>query len=292
MIETAPRRRRRAHRHRAGLPLRARRLARVQAEGRLMGAFLKTPEEWPLVLTGRAAALSGNAGDLDARRPQRRLRGAAQGRPRPRRHRHHRDRRRRRACAAAAGRASPTGAKWRAAANQPAGAALRRRQRLRRRPGPSGPTRRSSPRTRATLIEGIAIAAFAIGATEAIIAVRADDTALVTLLEGAILAAEEARLPRRQRPRHRLPGHRHRPARPGRVRAGRGDRPAQGARGPPRPARPAAALSHRDGPVRQAHRGQQRRDARRRARGSWPTARAAYAAIGSTGQPRHRRSSS
>jgi NADP-reducing hydrogenase subunit HndC len=43
-----------------------------------------------------------------------------------------------------------------------------------------------------TLIEGITIAAFAIGATEAIIAVRAEDTALVTLLEGAILAAEEA----------------------------------------------------------------------------------------------------
>ena len=43
-----------------------------------------------------------------------------------------------------------------------------------------------------SLVEGLAIAAFAIGATEAIIAIRAEDTALVTLLEGAILAAEEA----------------------------------------------------------------------------------------------------
>ena len=125
------------------------------------------------------------------RRPQRRLRGPAQGGPRPRRHGHHRHRRRRPACAAAAARAS--------------------------RPARSGAPRRTSPpasatssptatapipsvRTDATLIaadpwtliEGITIAAFAVGATEAIIAVRAEDTALITLLEGAILAAEEA----------------------------------------------------------------------------------------------------
>jgi NADH:ubiquinone oxidoreductase subunit F (NADH-binding) len=42
------------------------------------------------------------------------------------------------------------------------------------------------------VIEGLAIAAFAIGATEAILAVRAEDPALVTMLEGAVLAAEEA----------------------------------------------------------------------------------------------------
>jgi NADH:ubiquinone oxidoreductase subunit F (NADH-binding) len=42
------------------------------------------------------------------------------------------------------------------------------------------------------VIEGIAIAAYAIGATEAILVVRADDPALVTMLEGAALAAEEA----------------------------------------------------------------------------------------------------
>ncbi len=42
------------------------------------------------------------------------------------------------------------------------------------------------------VLEGLAIAAFAVGATEAILAVRADDPGLVTKLEGAALAAEEA----------------------------------------------------------------------------------------------------
>ncbi len=42
------------------------------------------------------------------------------------------------------------------------------------------------------VIEGLAIAAFATDATDAILAVRGDDPALVTLLEGAVLAAEEA----------------------------------------------------------------------------------------------------
>ena len=54
------------------------------------------------------------------------------------------------------------------------------------------------------LIEGLAIAAFAIGATEAIIAIRAEDTALVTLLEGAILGGGGGGLPGRGRPRLRL----------------------------------------------------------------------------------------
>jgi len=42
------------------------------------------------------------------------------------------------------------------------------------------------------VLEGLAIAAFAIGATEAVIAVRAEDTELVGRLEGAVGAAEEA----------------------------------------------------------------------------------------------------
>ena len=42
------------------------------------------------------------------------------------------------------------------------------------------------------VIEGAAIAAFAIGATEAIIAVRAEDTEAIRRLEAAIGAAEEA----------------------------------------------------------------------------------------------------
>ena len=56
------------------------------------------------------------------------------------------------------------------------------------------------------VIEGLAIAAFAIGATEAILAVRADDPALVDACSRApSLAAEEARLPGRRRPRLRSP---------------------------------------------------------------------------------------
>ena len=43
-----------------------------------------------------------------------------------------------------------------------------------------------------TVIEGLLIAAFAVGASEAILVVRADDPALVSKLEGAVLAAEEA----------------------------------------------------------------------------------------------------
>ena len=42
------------------------------------------------------------------------------------------------------------------------------------------------------VLEGLATAAFAIGATEAVIAVRAEDTELVRRLEGAVGAAEEA----------------------------------------------------------------------------------------------------
>jgi NADH:ubiquinone oxidoreductase subunit F (NADH-binding) len=43
-----------------------------------------------------------------------------------------------------------------------------------------------------SVIEGLAIAAFSVGATEAILAIRAEETALVRLLEGAVGAAEEA----------------------------------------------------------------------------------------------------
>src|SRR3954447_4540219 len=155
-----------------------------------MTAFLATPKEWPLVLTARAATLSGNAGDLDAavkagafdalRKAVRDL-GATgtiatvassglRGR---------------------GGAGSPTGEKWRAAANQ---------QATQRYVVANGYGADPAVRTDATLIgadpwaliEGLAIAAYAIGATEAVVAIRAEDSGLVTLLEGAILAAEEA----------------------------------------------------------------------------------------------------
>ena len=102
----------------------------------------------------------------------------------------------------------PTGEKWRAAAQRAGRPALRRRQRLRRGPVRAHRRRRSSAPTRGAVVEGLAIAAFAIGATEAIIAIRAEDTALVTLLEGAILGGGGGGLPGRGRPRLGLPDRR------------------------------------------------------------------------------------
>ena len=78
-----------------------------------------------------------------------------------------------------------------------------RRGRPRRRAATSSPTATARTRRAGTdrfllepdpyaVIEGAAIAAFAIGATEAIIAVRAEDTEAIRRLEAAIGAAEEA----------------------------------------------------------------------------------------------------
>ena len=155
-----------------------------------MGAFLTTPRGWPAVLTGHVAALDADPSDLDVavragafdglRTAVRDL--GATGTL---------------ATVAASGLRGRGGAgfataeKWRAAAEQPAGT---------RYVVANGYGADPAVRTDATLmsadpwvvIEGLAIAAFTIGATEAIIAVRAEDTALVTLLQGAILAAEEA----------------------------------------------------------------------------------------------------
>ena len=155
-----------------------------------MAAFLTTPRQWPSVLTGRVAAIAADPGDLDgavragafdALRIAVRDLGATgtiatvassglRGR---------------------GGAGFPTGEKWRAAASQPAG---------QRYVVANGYGADPAVRTDATLLaadpwavlEGLAIAAFAVGATEAILALRADDAALVTLLEGAVLAAEEA----------------------------------------------------------------------------------------------------
>ncbi|MEO5965613.1 MAG: NADH-quinone oxidoreductase subunit F, partial [Candidatus Limnocylindrales bacterium] len=155
-----------------------------------MGPFLTTPKDWPAVLTGRVAAIAAEPGDLDAAtragafealRIAVRDLGATgtiatvgssglRGR---------------------GGAGFPTGQKWRAAANQPAS---------QRYVVANGYGADPAVRTDVTLmaadpwalIEGLAIAAFAIGATEAVIAVRAGEAALITLLEGAVLAAEEA----------------------------------------------------------------------------------------------------
>ncbi len=155
-----------------------------------MTAFLTTPRDWPTVLTGRVAALEKDPDDLDAATRAGAFDGlriavrdlgatgtiatvAASG------------------LRGRGGAGYPTGEKWRAAASQPAG---------QRYVVANGYGADPGVHTDAALmaadpwlvLEGLAIAAFAIGATEAILAVRADDAALVTRLEGAALAAEEA----------------------------------------------------------------------------------------------------
>jgi NADH:ubiquinone oxidoreductase subunit F (NADH-binding) len=155
-----------------------------------MAQFLTTPKEWPAVLTGRAAALAADPSDLDAAIRA----GAFEGLRKAVRDLGPTGTIATVASSGLRGRGGggfPTGEKWRTAANEPA---------AQRYVVANGYGADPSVRTDATLIaadpwslvEGLAIAAFAIGATEAIIAIRAEDTALVTLLEGAILGAEEA----------------------------------------------------------------------------------------------------
>jgi NADH:ubiquinone oxidoreductase subunit F (NADH-binding) len=155
-----------------------------------MAQFLTTPKEWPAVLTGRAPALAADPSDLDAAIRA----GAFEGLRKAVRDLGPTGTIATVASSGLRGRGGggfPTGEKWRTAANEPA---------AQRYVVANGYGADPSVRTDATLIaadpwslvEGLAIAAFAIGATEAIIAIRAEDTALVTLLEGAILGAEEA----------------------------------------------------------------------------------------------------
>ena len=113
------------------------------------------------------------------------------------------------------------------------------------------------------VIEGVVIAAATIGASEAFIAVRAEATETIRILEAAIGSAEEAGYAGddvlgsgRRIDRLRATG-------PGRVHAGRGDRPAQGPRGQARPARTAPTASRRARPVRRADPRPQRPDPRR-----------------------------
>ncbi|MHB8892602.1 MAG: NADH-ubiquinone oxidoreductase-F iron-sulfur binding region domain-containing protein [Candidatus Limnocylindrales bacterium] len=155
-----------------------------------MSAFLAIPRDWPLVLTGRADAIAANPADLDRavaagafdalRRVVRDLGAtgtiatiAASG------------------LRGRGGAGRLTGEEWRAAA------AHETEQRYVVANGyDADPGVHTSSVLLAadpwTVVEGLAIAAFATGATEAILALRADDPALVTMLEGAVLAAEEA----------------------------------------------------------------------------------------------------
>jgi NADH:ubiquinone oxidoreductase subunit F (NADH-binding) len=155
-----------------------------------MSTFLTTPKAWPAVLTGRAATLARDPSDLDAavragafealRIVVRDLGAtgtiatiAASG------------------LRGRGGAGFPTGEKWRAAASVDTD----QRYVIANGYGADPAVHSDAALLAAdpwSVIEGLAIAAFATGATEAILAIRADDQALVTMLEGAVLAAQEA----------------------------------------------------------------------------------------------------
>ena len=155
-----------------------------------MTDFLTTPQGWPTVLLARAKQIAADPADLDAavragafdglRKAVRDLGAtgtiatvAASG------------------LRGHGGAGFPTGEKWRAAASQPAV----ERYVIANGYGADPAVRTDQALLAAdpwSVIEGLAIAAFSVGASEAILAVRADDPSLVTMLEGAVLAAEEA----------------------------------------------------------------------------------------------------
>ena len=114
------------------------------------------------------------------------------------------------------------------------------------------------------IVEGLAIAALAVGAEEAIIAVRAEYADAIAVLEQAVAAADGGRLSRRRRAGLGTCAPDDRPRRAGRLHAGRGDGPAQGPGRAPRPAGAAAALSIRARAVGPADARPQRRHARGR----------------------------
>jgi NADH:ubiquinone oxidoreductase subunit F (NADH-binding) len=155
-----------------------------------MASFLTTPRDWPQVLTGRVGDLAADPTDLDAAvragafealRTAIRDLGATgtiatiasaglRGR---------------------GGAGFPTGEKWRACAAQPSHVKYVVANGYGADPGVQSDAALLAADPYA-VIEGLAIAAYAVGATEAILAVRADDPALVTRLEAAVLGAEEA----------------------------------------------------------------------------------------------------
>jgi len=154
-----------------------------------MTTFLATPSAWPSVLLGRAKAIAADPWDLDAAVRE----GAFDGL--------------KKAVQTGAtgtiaeigasglrgrgGAGFPTGDKWRAAASVNSD----QRYVIANGYGADPATQIDAALLAAdpwSVIEGLAIAAFAVGATEAILAVRGDDAALVAKLEGAVAEAESA----------------------------------------------------------------------------------------------------
>jgi NADH-quinone oxidoreductase subunit F len=154
-----------------------------------MTGLLPTPAGWPSVLLARAATLT-DPSDLDAAVRA----GAFEGLRKAVRDLGATGTTMTIAASGLRGRGGagfPTAGKWRAAASQPAS------QRYVVANGYGADPAVQVDRTLLAadpwvVIEGLAIAAYAVGASEAILAVRAEDRALVTFLERAVAAAEEA----------------------------------------------------------------------------------------------------
>ena len=151
--------------------------------------FLATPPAWPVILLGRTKAIAAEPWDLDTAVRA----GAFEGL--------------KAAVRAGAtgtiaevgasglrgrgGAGHPTGDKWRAAASNPAD----QRYVIANGYGADPATQIDSALLAAdpwSVIEGLVIAAFAVGASEAYLIVRGDDTELVSRLEAAVADAEEA----------------------------------------------------------------------------------------------------
>ncbi|HEY5630156.1 MAG TPA: NADH-ubiquinone oxidoreductase-F iron-sulfur binding region domain-containing protein [Candidatus Limnocylindrales bacterium] len=154
-----------------------------------MTTFLATPSAWPTILLGRTKALAANPWDLDAAVRAGAFDGlkaavrtgatgtiaevGASG------------------LRGRGGAGYPTGDKWRFAASN----AADQRYVIANGYGADPATQIDAALLGAdpwSVIEGLVIAAFAVGATEAFLIVRGDDTALVGRLEAAVADAEEA----------------------------------------------------------------------------------------------------
>ncbi len=155
----------------------------------------------------------------------------------------------------------PTGKKWALTLPEPSREEVRHLQRRRGRPrrvhGPQSSWRAIPHR----VLEGMMIAARAIGADEAYVYVRAEYPLAVQRIRKAVADAEEARHPGRRRFRQRAE---HRLSRDGRgrcVRLRRGDRADGLDRGAAGHASTEASVPRPERAVGQAHGDQQRRDA-------------------------------
>jgi NADH:ubiquinone oxidoreductase subunit F (NADH-binding) len=154
-----------------------------------MGTFLPVKAGTPTVLTGRVEALKASPADLDLALKA----GAFEGLRKA-----VRDGGTTTIAAVAASRLRgrggagyPTADKWRAVASSP----THQRCLVANGYGADPSVRIDQELLGADpylVIEGLAIAAYAVGASDAILVVRGEDTELVALLEGAVAAAEEA----------------------------------------------------------------------------------------------------